>query len=286
MSQDKIIGGKELSRIFKEEVKLDVELLKAENITPKLVVIIVGSNPASESYVLGKSRDCTECGIESHTIAFPQDATQEQLIAEIEKQNSDHKVHGILLQLPLPKHMDEYTVINTILPSKDVDGSTALNVGKFYIGRDCFVPCTPQGCIDMLKYGNIDVSGKNVVVLGRSNIVGKPVASLLMQMDATVTVCHTKTVNLSKITRAADIILMAIGKAGFLTGDMIKKGVAIVDVSINRNEDGELCGDVDFASCIDKVSKITPVPGGVGLMTRANLLKNTIKSAKDAKKQM
>lgn len=284
MCQEKIISGKELSQIFKNKIKDDVTLLNAKNIFPKLSVIIVGENPASKTYVNGKVKDCLECGVVSDTIALPENTTQEQLLQEIKRLNSDDRVHGILVQLPLPKQIEEYAVINAIATTKDVDGFTALNVGNLYLGKDCFVPCTPQGCLDVLEYAEIDVSGKDIVVVGRSNIVGKPVAALLTQKNATVTICHSKTVNLMEKTRAADIVIMAIGKAKFLTGDMIKEGAVVVDVGINRNEFGKLCGDADFDSCIEKVSKITPVPGGIGLMTRANLLKNTIKSAKNAEK--
>ena len=276
----KIISGKELAAKIKEEVKLDVQQLKSQGINPKLSVIIVGENPASLSYVKGKHKDCAECGVLSDNIAFPEDVTQEELLAEIDKLNKDDSVHGILVQLPLPEHIDEYSVINTIAPEKDVDGFTAINVGNLNIGKDCFAPCTPQGCIDMLDYADVDLAGKDLVVIGRSNIVGKPVGTLALQRSATITICHSKTKNIAEKTRMADVVIVAVGKQGFLTGDMIKEGAVVIDVGINRNEQGKLCGDADFESCLGKASKITPVPGGVGLLTRANLLKNTVKSAK------
>ncbi|MEG3030572.1 MAG: bifunctional 5,10-methylenetetrahydrofolate dehydrogenase/5,10-methenyltetrahydrofolate cyclohydrolase, partial [Oscillospiraceae bacterium] len=264
MCQNKVISGKVLSVKIKDEIKQDVAILKFNGITPKLSVIVVGENPASQTYVRGKVKDCAECDIQSDTIVFPQQATQQEIIDTIEKLNKDAAVHGILVQLPLPSHIDEYAVVNTISPEKDVDGVTALNVGNLYLGKDCFVPCTPQGCLDVLEYAHIDVEGKNVVVVGRSNIVGKPVGALLMQRDATVTICHTKTENLKEKTKAADVIIMTIGKAGFLTGDMIKPGAVVIDVGINVNSSGKICGDVDFESCIEKVQYITPVPGGIG----------------------
>jgi len=284
MYEEKIISGKEVSAFEKEKISERVKALRAKGIVPKLSVIIVGENPASQSYVRGKHKDCAECDIESDNIALPENTTQEELLAVIEQLNNDSSVHGILVQLPVPKHIDEYAVINAIAPEKDVDGFTALNVGNMNIGKDCFIPCTPQVCVNMLEYAGIDVEGKDVVVIGRSNIVGRPVATLLTQKSATVTICHSKTKNIAEKTKMADIIIIAIGRAGFLTGDMIKEGAVIIDVGINRNAEGKLCGDADFDSCIGKVSKITPVPGGVGLMTRVNLLKNTVKSAENVEK--
>ncbi|MBE6895148.1 MAG: bifunctional 5,10-methylene-tetrahydrofolate dehydrogenase/5,10-methylene-tetrahydrofolate cyclohydrolase [Ruminococcaceae bacterium] len=284
MYEEKIISGKEVSAFEKEKISERVKALRAKGVVPKLSVIIVGENPASQSYVRGKHKDCAECDIESDNIALPENTTQEELLAVIEQLNNDSSVHGILVQLPVPKHIDEYAVINAIAPEKDVDGFTALNVGNMNIGKDCFIPCTPQGCVNMLEYAGIDVEGKDVVVIGRSNIVGRPVATLLTQKSATVTICHSKTKNIAEKTKMADIIIIAIGRAGFLTGDMIKEGAVIIDVGINRNAEGKLCGDADFDSCIGKVSKITPVPGGVGLMTRVNLLKNTVKSAENVEK--
>lgn len=284
MYEDKIISGKEVSAYEKGIIADRVKTLKEKGIQPKLSVIIVGEDPASQTYVKGKHKDCAECDILSDNIALPESTTQEELLAVIERLNKDETVHGILVQLPVPKHIDEYAVINAIAPEKDVDGFTALNVGNMNIGKDCFIPCTPQGCVNMLEYAGIDVEGKDVVVIGRSNIVGRPVATLLTQKSATVTICHSKTKNIAEKTRMADIVIIAIGKAGFLTGDMIKEGAVVIDVGINRNSEGKICGDADFDSCIGKVSKITPVPGGVGLMTRVNLLKNTVKSAENVEK--
>ena len=282
---NKLISGKEVSAQIKQQVKEEVKLLNEQGIYPKLSVIIVGENPASLTYVKGKHKDCAECGIISDNIAMPETTTQEELLAEIYRLNNDESVHGILVQLPLPKHIEEYAVINAIAPEKDVDGFTSVNVGNMNIGKDCFAPCTPQGCIDMLDYAGIDLEGKDVVVIGRSNIVGKPVSVLALQRSATVTICHSKTRNIAEKTKMADIVIVAVGREKFLTGDMLKEGAVVIDVGINRNSDGKLCGDADFDSCIDVVSRITPVPGGVGLMTRANLLKNTVKSAKNSAKQ-
>ncbi len=281
---NKLIIGKEVSATIKGQVREEVALLNEKGVFPKLSVIIVGENPASLTYVKGKHKDCAECGIVSENIAMPDTVSQEELLAEIDRLNKDDSVHGILVQLPLPEHIDEYAVINAISSEKDVDGFTAVNVGNLNIGKDCYSPCTPQGCIDMLDYAGIDLTGKDVVVIGRSNIVGKPVAALALQRNATVTICHSKTKNIAEKTRQADVVIVAVGREGFLTGDMLKPGAVVIDVGINRNSLGKLCGDADFESCIDVVSKITPVPGGVGLMTRANLLKNTIKSAKNCLK--
>ena len=281
---NKLISGKEISAAIKSQVKEEVASLNAKGVFPKLSVIIVGENPASQTYVKGKHKDCAECGIISENIALPDTITQADLLAEIERLNNDASVHGILVQLPLPDHIDEYAVINAISPEKDVDGFTSVNVGNMNIGKDCYTPCTPQGCIDMLDYAGVDLSGKDVVVIGRSNIVGKPVAVLALQRNATVTICHSRTKNIADKTRQADVVIVAVGRAGFLTGDMLKPGAVVIDVGINRNSEGKLCGDADFDSCIDVVSQITPVPGGVGLMTRANLLKNTIKSARNTVK--
>lgn len=282
---EKLISGKEVSAQIKQQVKEEVKLLNEQGIYPKLSVIIVGENPASLTYVKGKHKDCAECGIISDNIALPETTTQEELLAEIHRLNNDESVHGILVQLPLPKHIEEYAVINAIAPEKDVDGFTAVNVGNMNIGKDCFAPCTPQGCIDMLDYAGVDLMGKDVVVIGRSNIVGKPVSVLALQRSATVTICHSKTKNIAEKTKMADVVIVAVGREKFLTGDMLKPGAVVIDVGINRNSEGKLCGDADFDSCIDVVSRITPVPGGVGLMTRANLLKNTVKSAKNSAKQ-
>ncbi len=282
---NKLISGKIMAAEIKEEIKKQVKELNEQGVYPKLSVIIVGENPASQSYVRGKHKDCAECGILSDNITMPETITQEELLTEIERLNKDDSVHGILVQLPLPKHIEEYAVINAIDPAKDVDGFTAVNVGNMNIGKDCFAPCTPQGCIDMLDWAGVDLESKDVVVIGRSNIVGKPVSVLALQRSATVTICHSKTKNIAEKTKMADVVIVAVGREKFLTGDMLKEGAVVIDVGINRNSEGKLCGDADFDSCIDVVSKITPVPGGVGLMTRANLLKNTVKSAKNSAKQ-
>ena len=284
MYKEKIISGKEVSAQAKQQIAQRVAALAQKGIVPKLSVVIVGENPASWSYVKGTKKSCAEMGIEAEVISLPQTVSQPELIGVIEKLNSDKAVHGILVQFPMPEHIDEYAVINAISSEKDVDGFTAINVGNLNIGKDCFVPCTPQACVDMLEYAGIDVVGKDVVVIGRSNTVGRPVATLLTQKSATVTICHTKTRNIAEKTRMADIIIIAIGVAGFLKADMIKEGAVIIDVGINQNAEGKLCGDADFDSCIGKVSKITPVPGGVGLVTRGNLLKNTLKSAENVEK--
>ena len=276
---EKLISGKEVSAQIKQQVKEEVKLLNEQGIYPKLSVIIVGENPASMAYVKGKHKDCAECGIISDNIALPETTTQEELLAEIHRLNNDESVHGILVQLPLPKHIEEYAVINAIAPEKDVDGFTAVNVGNMNIGKDCFAPCTPQGCIDMLDYAGVDLMGKDVVVIGRSNIVGKPVSVLALQRSATVTICHSKTKNIAEKTRMADVVIVAVGREKFLTGDMLKPGAVVIDVGINRNSEGKLCGDADFDSCIDVVSRITPVPGGVGPMTITMLMKNTLESA-------
>ncbi len=281
--QEKLISGKVVSSKIKQDILLEVKELKSMGIQPKLSVIIVGENPASKRYVKGKHNDCIECEIESQIIEMSETASEDELLNNIKILNDDDTVDGILVQLPLPNHIDEYKVINAISPLKDVDGFCAINVGNLYLSKDCFMPCTPKGCIDLLDFYNIDIAGKNAVVIGRSNIVGKPVAALLTQRDATVTIAHSKTINLKEITQKADIIIVAIGKRAFLTSDMIKKDAVVIDVGININENGKLCGDADFDNLIDKVSMITPVPGGVGLMTRVNLLKNTVKSAKNRK---
>lgn len=280
MYEEKLISGKVISAEEKQKISQKVKQLKAEGIDPKLSVIIVGENPASQSYVKGKVKDCAECDIDSDTIALPESTTQQELLDIIEKLNNDETVHGILVQLPLPKHIEEYAVINAISSDKDVDGFTAVNVGNMHIGKDCFIPCTPQGCIDMLEYAGVEIEGKDVVVIGRSNIVGFPVASLLIKKSATVTICHSKTKNIAEKTRNADIVIIAIGCAGFLTADMIKEGAVIVDIGINRNSQGKLCGDVDFDSVAEKCSFITPVPGGVGPMTISMLMQNTLTAAK------
>ncbi len=275
-----IISGKELAARIKQRVSSQVEELKAGGVNPCLAVVLVGDDPASAVYVRGKESDCRECGIESRILRLPADTTQDQLLEQLKQLAEDRSVHGILVQLPLPAQIDEQAVIAAIPPEKDVDGFSPVNVGRMMIGEECFLPCTPAGCIEMLKSTGMPIAGKRAVVLGRSNIVGKPAAMLLLRENATVTICHSKTENLAQLCAEADILVAAIGKAKFVTGDMVKSGAVVIDVGINRDENGKLCGDVDFAAAEQKASFITPVPGGVGLMTRAMLLVNTIQAAR------
>lgn len=275
-----IISGKELAARIKQRVSSQVEELKAGGVTPCLAVVLVGDDPASAVYVRGKESDCRECGIESRMLRLPADTTQDQLLEQLKQLAEDRSVHGILVQLPLPAQIDEQAVIAAIPPEKDVDGFSPVNVGRMMIGEECFLPCTPAGCIEMLKSTGMPIAGKRAVVLGRSNIVGKPAAMLLLRENATVTICHSKTENLAQLCAEVDILVAAIGKAKFVTGDMVKPGAVVIDVGINRDENGKLCGDVDFAAAEAKASFITPVPGGVGLMTRAMLLVNTIQAAR------
>lgn len=275
-----LISGKVLAAEIKQSVMQQVQKLNEQGVRVKLDVIIVGENPASKVYVAGKAKDCAECGMDSDVIRLPETVTQQELLDKIAQINADPAVNGLLVQLPLPKHIDEKAVINAISPEKDVDGFTPINVGRMTIGEECFLPCTPAGCIEMIKSTGVEMSGKNAVVIGRSNIVGKPAALLLCANNATVTICHSRTQNLAQICAGADILVAAIGKAGFVTADMVKPGAVVIDVGINRGEDGKLCGDVDFAAVEPKAGYITPVPGGVGLMTRAMLMVNTLRAAK------
>lgn len=281
----KIIDGKLLAEDEKEQAAWQSEWLKARNVYPCLAVVLVGDNPASEVYVRGKIRDCTMCGIGSMNIRLPAETTQEELLAKVKELAANKAVHGILVQLPLPAHIDTKAIIDAIPPEKDVDGFSPVNIGRMQIGDPCFVPCTPAACIRMIEATGTEIAGKHAVVLGRSNIVGKPVAMLLVQKDATVTICHSKTRNLKEICASADILVVAVGRAGFVTGDMIKPGAVVIDVGINRGADGKLRGDVDFAAASQKASWITPVPGGVGLMTRAMLLRNTLEAARRTVKE-
>lgn len=277
---NKIIDGKKIAAAVKLQVKNDVEALAAAGVQVGLAVIIVGENPASQVYVRNKKNDCAEVGIQSFEYALPESTTQQELLALIKKLNADESVSGILCQLPLPAHLDEKSVIEAISPEKDVDAFHPQNVGHIMIGDYTFLPCTPAGIMEMLHCEGISVAGKNCVVVGRSNIVGKPMAMMLLKADATVTVCHSKTQNLAQVTSQADILIVAIGKAKFITADMVKPGAVVIDVGMNRGADGKLCGDVDFDAVYEKVSHITPVPGGVGPMTRAILMKNTLASKK------
>ena len=261
-------------------MKLQTDILKQQGITPCLAVIIVEGDPASRVYVNNKKRACEVCGIKSLEYALAGDVGEEELLALIDKLNNDSSVNGILCQLPVPKHIDEKKVIDAISPAKDVDGFSAENVGKIWLGDYSISPCTPMGVIELLDYYKIDVQGKNCVVVGRSNIVGKPMAALLLERNATVTVCHSKTKDLASFTKNADIIVAAVGRAGFITADMVSEGAVVIDVGINRLSDGKLAGDVDFEAVKEKASYITPVPGGCGPMTIAVLMKNTIEATK------
>ena len=273
------IEGKLLAARMKERVAAGVAQLKEKGIEPCLAVIMVGENPASQVYVKGKVKDCAECGIKSLEIHLPAETTQEELLQKLAELADDASVHGLLVQLPLPAHIDEKTVIEAIPPQKDVDGFTAVNVGRMMIGEECFLPCTPAGCMEMIRSTGVSISGKNAVVIGRSNIVGKPAAMLLLRENATVTICHSRTENLKQVCANADILVAAVGRAGFVTGDMVKPGAVVIDVGINRNAQGKLCGDVDYDAAAEKAGYITPVPGGVGLMTRAMLMQNTLQAA-------
>ena len=276
----KLISGKELAARVKQEVAQEVQALRQKQITVRLAVIIVGENPASMTYVAGKARDCEACGIESDVIRLPEQTTEAELLERVRARNEDPSVNGLLVQLPLPKHICEKNVIDAIAPEKDVDGFTPVNVGKMVIGESCFLPCTPAGCLEMLRSTGLSMEGKNAVVVGRSNIVGKPMALLLCAQNATVTLCHSRTQDLAEICRRADILVAAVGREGFITGDMVKPGAVVIDVGINRGADGKLHGDVDFEAASEKAAFITPVPGGVGLMTRAMLMRNTLEAAK------
>ncbi len=278
-----IIDGKELSLKLKNQMKEKVEILKTTGINPCLAVIIVGENPASKVYVNNKKKSCAELGIESLEYALPEETTEEELLKIIDELNKNENVDGILCQLPLPSHICEKNVINSISPEKDVDAFHPENVGHIMIGDYTFLPCTPAGVMEMLKEYEIDVAGKNCVVVGRSNIVGKPMTMLLLKENATVTVCHSRTKDLASFTRQADILVSAVGKPGLITEDMVKENAVVIDVAINRLENGKLCGDVDFENVKDKASFITPVPGGVGPMTIAVLMKNTVTAAENRK---
>ncbi len=276
-----IIDGKALAKKIRKELKKEVEELKTNGITPKLAVIMVGDNSASQVYVRNKSKACEKAGIEFEEFLFDKDTTEEKLLDTIDMLNKDESVHGILLQSPVPKHINIQKAFEKISPQKDVDGFNAVNVGKLSIGQDAFISCTPYGIIKMLEEYNIETEGKHAVILGRSNIVGKPMIQCMLNKNATVTVCHSRTKNIAEITRNADILIAAIGKTKFVTEDMVKDDVVVIDVGINRMEDGTLCGDVDFENVSKKASYITPVPGGVGPMTIAMLIYNVVKAAKN-----
>ncbi len=280
-----IISGKECSEKVRGDISREVaEFKKEHGYVPGLTVIIVGEDPASTVYVRNKKKACIDVGMNSEVIELPESTGEEQLLSYIDKLNEDEKVHGILVQLPLPSHINEEAVINRIKPEKDVDAFHPVNVGKVMTGNFSFVPCTPAGVMEMLRFKDIDICGKHCVIIGRSNIVGKPQAMLMLKENATVTICHSKTKNLGEITRSADILVAAVGRANFVRADMVKEGAVVVDVGINRGADGKLCGDVDYAQVEPIASYITPVPGGVGPMTITMLLKNTLTAAKNLAK--
>ena len=277
-----LIDGKLVSAKIREKIACDVADFKKETgVTPGLAVIIVGENPASIVYVRNKHKACVEAGMNSIEVKMPETTTEEELLCKIDDLNHDPAVHGILVQLPLPKHIDETNVLNSILPAKDVDAFHPVNVGKIMIGNYNLLPCTPAGVMDLLDYYGVELSGKRAVVIGRSNIVGKPMALLLLERNATVTVCHSRTADISEYTKSADVIVVAVGRPRFLKANMVKPGAVVVDVGINRLDDGKLCGDADFDNLLDVTSLITPVPGGVGPMTITTLLKNTLSAAKE-----
>lgn len=275
----RLIDGKVISAAVKERVKNEVSQLNEKGITVGLAVIIVGEDPASKIYVANKKKACEALGIISEEYALPESTTEKELLGLIDTLNAKKSINGILCQLPLPRHLDEKRIINAISPEKDVDAFHPVNVGRIMIGDYDFVPCTPAGIMEMLAYENIETEGKRCVVIGRSNIVGKPMAMLLLHKNGTVTICHSRTKNLKEICLDADILVAAVGKAKFVTADMVKEGAVVIDVGMNR-ENGRLCGDVDFEAVKDKASAITPVPGGVGPMTIAMLMQNTLTAAK------
>ena len=276
-----IIDGKKVSANVKERVRLECErLVKEHGVTPGLAVVIVGDNPASRVYVNNKKKACELVGFKSEEYALPAETTQEELLSLVDTLNNKDDINGILVQLPLPKHLDDKSVIERISPKKDVDAFHAVNVGKIMLGEYDFLPCTPAGVMEMLHQYEIPVEGKQCVVIGRSNIVGKPMGMLLLHENGTVTICHSRTKNLKEVCQRADILVAAVGRAKFVTADMVKDGAVVIDVGMNRDENGKLCGDVDFENVKDKCSYITPVPGGVGPMTIATLMKNTIKACK------
>lgn len=274
----KIIDGKAISAQIKEELKIKVSEYKKQGIEITLAVVKVGNDPASAVYVRNKEKACEYVGIHSRTLALPEETTEEELLATVLELNEDKKVNGILVQLPLPKHIDESKILLAIDSKKDVDGFHPVNVGKMVIGEDAFLPCTPAGIIEMIKRTDIDITGKECVVIGRSNIVGKPMSLLMLRENATVTIAHSRTKNLKEVTKRADILIAAIGKAKFVTADYVKDDVVVIDVGMDRDENGKLCGDVDFDSVSQKAYAITPVPGGVGPMTVTMLLVNCLKS--------
>jgi len=277
-----LIDGNDLSRQIRAEVAHRTAALKAHGVDPKLHIILVGEDPASQVYTKHKVKDSTETGLAATLETYPADLAESVLLDRIRELNADHQVHGILVQLPLPKHMDTHKVIETISPAKDVDGFHVASAGALMVGQPGFWPCTPYGCMKMLESIGFDLRGKHAVVIGRSNIVGKPMALMLLQKNATVTICHSATADLGALTRQADVVVAAVGKRNVLTADMVKPGAVVIDVGMNRNDEGKLCGDVDFGGVRQVAGWITPVPGGVGPMTRAMLLVNTLEAAERA----
>ena len=276
----KIIDGKAVAKHIRENIAKEVEKLKHEGIHPGLAVVLVGDNPASMIYVRNKGEACRAAGIYSEEHRLPADTSETDLLGLIDKLNKDTRVHGILVQLPLPEQINKDHILKAISPDKDVDGFTEINMGRLMTGQDGLVPCTPLGIMKLLEHYRIQIEGKNAVVVGRSNIVGKPVAMMLLHRNATVTICHTRTKNMSEICRQADILIAAVGRSRMISGDMIKDGAVVIDVGINRLDTGKLAGDVDYEGAAEKAAWITPVPGGVGPMTIAMLLYNTVKAAK------
>ena len=274
-----IINGKEIGQEIRTGVAARVQVLKAKGITPGLAVILVGDNPASKTYVANKQKSCEQIDMFSDLIKLPEDISEQALLQQIRELNNRKDIHGILVQLPLPKHIDEDKVIQTISPEKDVDGFSPISVGKMMLGQDTYLPCTPYGVMKLLEHSGIDVAGKHAVIVGRSHIVGKPMGQLLLQKDATVTYTHSKTPDLPSFTKQADILIAAVGRANFITSEHIKEGAVIIDVGINRDEENHLCGDVNFDDVQGIASHITPVPGGVGPMTITMLLENTVQAA-------
>lgn len=275
-----LIDGKQIAKKKKNEIAQEVETLKKAGITPGLAVILVGNNSASQTYVKSKQKSCLELGMYSLLIEMPESTSEQELLNKIDELNKDDAIHGILVQLPLPSQINESNIIEAIIPEKDVDGFHPINIGKMMTGKDAFLPCTPYGVMVMLKEMDIEIAGRHVVVVGRSNIVGKPSGQLFLNENATVTYCHSKTVDIKSFTKSADILVVAIGRANFITADYVKKGAVVIDVGMNRNSEGKLCGDVDFEQVKEIAGYITPVPGGVGPMTITMLMYNTLKSAK------
>ena len=275
-----LLNGKELAQKLQQEMTQEVTALKEKGLQPGLAVILVGEDPASQVYVRNKERAANNIGMYSVVYRLPETTSEADLIAKIEELNQDDKIHGILVQLPLPKHINEDLVLDTIAPEKDVDGFHPMNLGNLFAGKPTMIPCTPAGIMELIKLSGIDLAGKNAVIIGRSNIVGKPMAHLLLQANATVTICHSKTKNLPKVAKQADVLVVAIGRANFVTADFVKEGAVVIDVGINRDENNKLTGDVKFDEVAPLTSYITPVPGGVGPMTITMLMRQTIEAAK------